>query len=221
MLPTTIIWDWNGTLLNDLSLCISSINLLLGKRQLELLNKASYQEVFSFPVKDYYTAIGFDFNKEDFSIPAHEFIDLYESGVEKCPLHSSAIQVLSHFRNKGCRQFVLSAMHQEMLQKTLKMNGIFDYFEGIAGLNDHYAVSKEERGKWLMNTFDVKMKSTFLIGDTNHDFEVAKALGIKCILIADGHQSKRRLKSTGALVLNNLSEIITTNAANLPEKNKR
>lgn len=217
MPSTTVIWDWNGTLLNDLSLCISSINLLLEKRTLPLLDKTRYQEVFSFPVKNYYTAIGFDFSKEDFSIPALEFIDLYEAGVEMCPLQPSAIRVLSWFKEKGCRQFILSAMHQDMLVKTLKLNGIHHFFDGIAGLDDHYAVSKEERGKWLMNAFDIKKENSWLIGDTNHDFEVAKALGVKCILIADGHQSLRRLKSTGALVFNNLNDIIKTNTVSLPE----
>lgn len=217
MQPTTVIWDWNGTLLNDLSLCISSINLLLGKRKLPLLNKALYQEVFSFPVKDYYTAIGFDFDTEDFSGPAHEFIELYEAGVEKCLLHPAAIRVLTYFREKGCRQFVLSAMHQDMLERTLKLNGIDHYFDGIAGLNDHYAVSKEERGKWLLKEFNIERENSWLIGDTNHDFEVAKAMGVNCILIADGHQSETRLKSTGALVLGNLYDIMKVNAVNLPE----
>ncbi len=120
----SIIWDWNGTLLNDLDVCISSINVLLEKRNLPIINKKIYKEVFSFPVKDYYQAIGFDFSKEDFSIPAHQFIDLYEENVKTCSLHPAAIQVLQYFREKGTQQFVLSAMHQNMLEETLDHNGI-------------------------------------------------------------------------------------------------
>ena len=160
MQAATIIWDWNGTLLNDLSLCISSINSLLKQRGLSLLNKAYYQEVFSFPVKDYYSAIGFDFSQEDFSVPAHEFIDLYETGMDNCTLHPGAIQVLSFFREKGLRQFVLSAMQQDLLEKTLKANNIYHFFEGIAGLDDHFAVSKEERGKQLIKQFKIRKKNT-------------------------------------------------------------
>ena len=62
----TIIWDWNGTLLNDLRLCVKTINSLLEKRSLPVLTTSSYKEVFSFPVKDYYEKVGFDFSKEDF-----------------------------------------------------------------------------------------------------------------------------------------------------------
>lgn len=197
----TIIWDWNGTLLNDLDLCISSINTLLKKRDLPLLNDRIYKNVFSFPVKNYYKAIGFDFSKEDFDVPAREFIGLYNSGVENSPLHPAAREVLQFFREQGSRQLVLSAMKQSMLEKTLKLKEIFSFFEAVAGLNDHYAVSKIERGKQLIREFGIKTENTWMIGDTDHDYEVANALGIKCILISDGHQSEERLKKTGASVI--------------------
>lgn len=205
----SIIWDWNGTLLNDLEFCISCINILLKKRKLQLLDQKSYREVFSFPVKDYYQAIGFDFTKEDFSIPAHEFIDIYENGVRSCSLHPSAIEVLNFFRDKGIRQFVLSAMHQNMLTETLQHNKIFEFFEDAAGLDDHYAISKIERGRQLLEKFQLNKTKTYIIGDTIHDFEVAHELGIKCILVADGHQSEERLKSTGAIVVRELSQLIS------------
>jgi phosphoglycolate phosphatase len=203
----SVIWDWNGTLLNDLDFCISTINILLKKRNLGLLNRAAYKEVFSFPVKDYYAAIGFDFSKEDFSIPAREFIDLYNNGVKACYLHKSAIDVLSFFKRKGIRQFVLSAMKQEMLEETLKHNSIHPFFEGIFGLNDHYAVSKIDRGKQLLSEYNIDKSSTWIIGDTTHDYEVAQKLGIKCVLIADGHQTEERLRNTGVNILSELKEL--------------
>ena len=49
-----IIWDWNGTLLNDIELCVLTINELLERRNLTLLSVEDYREVFSFPVKNYY-----------------------------------------------------------------------------------------------------------------------------------------------------------------------
>jgi len=204
----SIIWDWNGTLLNDLDFCISVINVLLKKRNLPLLNRNSYKEVFSFPVKDYYQAVGFDFTKEDFSVPAKEFIDLYDSRVKNCSLHHSAIEILTYFKEKGIRQFVLSAMKQNMLEQTLKHNRIFDFFEGVAGLNDHYAVSKIERGEQLISDFNIEKTNTWIVGDTIHDYEVAEQLGIKCLLIADGHQSEERLKSTGSPVISSLKKLV-------------
>lgn len=207
MKVSDVIWDWNGTLLNDLNLCLTSINSLLGKRALPLLEESFYKEVFSFPIKDYYSVIGFDFEKEDFEVPAREFIDLYEAGVAECRLHPAAVEVLSFFRRKGTRQYVLSAMHQPMLEKTLEHNRIINYFEGVSGLGDHYAASKVERGHQLFSSHDIDTETACMIGDTIHDYEVAAALNIRCVLIADGHQSKQRLLSTGATVIDNLQQL--------------
>jgi len=205
----SIIWDWNGTLLNDIDHCIRSINVLLNDRKLPEINKAVYKEVFSFPVKEYYKTIGFDFEKEDFSVPAHQFIDLYHEGFDSCSLQKSAIEVLSFFREKGVRQFVLSAMEHQMLENTLKMKGITHFFEGVAGLKDHYAVSKIELGKQLISDYKIDTDKVWLIGDTLHDFEVATELAIKCILIADGHQSTERLMQTGGMVIGDLNQLIS------------
>lgn len=204
----SIIWDWNGTLLNDLDLCIASINKLLEKRKLDLLTPDTYKEVFSFPVKDYYSAIGFDFSKEDFAVPAREFIDLYNAGVPNCSLHPDARAVLDHIHAKGRKQFVLSAMQQDMLEATLKHQEIYSYFNGVAGLDHHYATSKIERGEELISAYNIDKTKATMIGDTIHDFEVAKELGIHCVLIANGHQSAERLQSTGAPVLNGLNELL-------------
>lgn len=194
-------------MLNDLELCISCINELLKKRNLKQLNRSTYKEVFSFPVKDYYAAVGFNFQKEDFAVPAREFIDLYNRHVHACPLHKPVLEVLAHFKNKGTRQFILSAMKQNMLEATLKSNKIFHFFEYVAGLDDHYAVSKIERGQQLIAQNNIGKEDAVIVGDTIHDFEVARKLGIRCILIADGHQSKNRLKKTRAQVIDGLDEL--------------
>jgi phosphoglycolate phosphatase len=207
----SIIWDWNGTLLNDIDLCINSINSLLKDRNLPLTNTKAYKEIFSFPVQEYYKMLGFDFEKEDFSVPAHQYIDFYYAGFENCSLQKNAIEVLSYFRENGVRQFVLSAMEHKMLEKTLKLKGILHFFEGVAGLKDHYAVSKIEQGKQLIHDFKIDSLKTWLIGDTIHDFEVATELGVKCILIADGHQSLERLMQTGGIVIGDLNQLITGN----------
>jgi phosphoglycolate phosphatase len=105
------------------------------------------------------------------------------------------------------RQFVLSAMEHQMLEKTLEMKGITHFFEGVAGLKDHYAVSKIELGRQLISDHKIDTDAVWLIGDTLHDFEVATELGIKCILIADGHQSVERLMQTGGMVIDSLTEL--------------
>jgi phosphoglycolate phosphatase len=203
----TVIWDWNGTLLDDIDFCVSAINSLLKKRNLAQLNRELYKDVFTFPVQNYYEAIGFNFEKEQFAIPANEFMKIYTSGVNQCKLHPSSVEILSYFKTCDVRQFVLSAMKQELLEETLKHQSIFNFFEGVFGVNNNYGISKIERGKQLISELKLNRNETWIIGDTIHDFEVAKELRIKCILIADGHQSEERLQNTGTTVIRKLDDL--------------
>lgn len=49
-------------------------------------------------------------------------------------------------------------------------------------------------------------EKVLMVGDTLHDLEVANAMGIKCVLVAQGHTSYTRLRDTGAFVFNDLFE---------------
>jgi len=203
----SIIWDWNGTLLNDVQIAIDSINYLLHDRKLLPLTIERYLEVFTFPVHDYYVQIGFNLKDEPFEVPANQFIAIYNKAVESCGLHPESIPVLKHFQNQGCRQFILSAMEQKNLEKTVTDNNIYHFFEVLCGLSDNYAMSKIENGKALIGQKGLNPDLTLLVGDTTHDFDVANAIGCKCVLVANGHQSKERLLMSGAKVLDNLEDI--------------
>jgi phosphoglycolate phosphatase len=202
-----IIWDWNGTLLNDLGVCVSSINLLLGKRNIPILNVERYLDIFTFPVKDYYVTAGFNFNDEPFEEVAVEFMDHYLRLVRTAGLHTQAKAALSWFRNTGREQIILSAMEQNELVKLVNENQIGEYFSHIFGIEDHLANGKLALAETAIQKTGYKKEKTCLIGDTLHDAEVANKLGINCLLIADGHQSESRLKASGYPVIKNLKEI--------------
>ena len=203
-----IIWDWNGTLLNDTELCVQTINQMLQKRNLQQLSVHGYKDVFSFPVKDYYQKIGFDFITEPFEIPAQEFIDNYNSRVHSCNLHDHSLNALKYFQSVGARQFILSAMKQDALDLCLEQQQINHFFEHVSGLDNHYAESKLENGQRLISGWNLNVSELVLIGDTVHDFEVASVLGCKCILIANGHQSRQILEATEAQVIDGIEQLI-------------
>lgn len=202
-----IIWDWNGTLLNDVDICIDCMNQLLVGRNIEPINRQKYLEIFTFPVKDYYEKAGFDFHKEDFEVPAIQFIDLYHKSLNNATLHPSVNYILNFSKSLGIQQYILSAMQHDSLLKSLKSNGIYDFFVQINGIDNHYAHSKVEMGFDLIKKIPFNKSEIVLIGDTLHDENVANELGIKCILIASGHQSKERLDVNGSLVLNKIEEL--------------
>ncbi len=204
-----IIWDYNGTLLDDLSIGVQSINQMLLKRRLPLLSEESYREVFTFPVKTYYETVGFNFNKEDWDVTAKEFIALYSSFLPNSNIFPEAIQLLSHFKTLDKKQFILSAMEQNMLNHSVKTENIDGFFSEVSGIDDIYASSKIENGIKMIQEHQLNPKEVCLLGDTVHDYEVSQELGCQCILIAAGHQSIKKLKQTGCpIVVNHLKDII-------------
>ncbi|GMT45137.1 MAG: phosphatase [bacterium] len=203
-----IIWDWNGTLLNDVQMCVNCINVLLEKRNLTRLSLETYRSVFSFPVRDYYEQIGFDFVREDFEVPAKEFMDLYHRFLPETSLFSCAGKVLAYFKRKGYSQLVLSAMEHNSLIKTLEEKGILDYFDAVSGIDNIYAGSKQEMARAFLDSLGLNNHNMVLVGDTLHDREVALALGIDYLLVAAGHQSKSRLLEKTDKVVDMLSEVV-------------
>ena len=202
---THIIWDWNGTLYDDVAWCVSRINIMLAKRGLPMLRSVDeYRRVFGFPVIDYYRRVGFDFDKEPFEILAAEFIELYHAE-NTVPLFPNAKEILAGFRRRGIRQIILSASEIGNLTAQIEPFGIADYFDEILGISNVFAASKAELGKSY--TERARPARAVLIGDTLHDQEVADALGVDCIIVANGHQSKESLVECGAVTVDCLSDI--------------
>jgi phosphoglycolate phosphatase len=204
---TTIIWDWNGTLLDDAEICLEAINQMLKVRGLAELSMEKYRAVFTFPVIDYYKEVGFDFTKEEWDPVAMEFITLYLRALPSCKLTPFVVETLESFQKRGYRQAIISAMQHEALLKSVSDLGIFKYFDFIGGIGDHYGGGKIDNARNYFKIAGLNPGQITLIGDTIHDSEVAAELKCKCILVTTGHQSFERLLGTGLPVVKNLSEI--------------
>lgn len=203
-----IFWDWNGTLLNDARVCLQVMNTMMSQRKMPSMNMQKYREVFGFPVKDYYRRIGFDFQYESFEDLSVQFIDLYHSSLPGTGLVEGAERVLQYFHGQGKENIIVSAMQQEMLEDSVKLNGVEPYFDGILGIRDIYASGKLEVAQKFVSEKNIDPSNAVFIGDTTHDYEVARGIGCRCILVADGHQSRERLEDTGARVIGTLEELL-------------
>ena len=124
-------------------------------------------------------------------------------------MQHGAVELIKKLYNQNLHLSILSAREQSMLEQNLKHYGIEHYFPVVAGLNDHYANGKLESGLRLIEEAHVPASATLLIGDTLHDAEVAKEMGIDCVLIASGHQAIHRLKTSGLTIFDNLKQIMT------------
>ena len=203
-----IIWDWNGTLLDDTQACVNSVNKMLADRNLPTLTVQRYREVFGFPVSGFYSEIGFAMEDEDWDAMAVEFHDLFLSD-RSIKLHSETRAVLGQLQERGVIQSILSASKHSILDGMIQEYELDTYFHRIAGIDNLYGDSKLSVGRALIEDLDVPRTSILMIGDSLHDYEVSVDLGIDCLLIAQGHQSFERLASAGVPVLYSLGDLFT------------
>jgi phosphoglycolate phosphatase len=205
---THIIWDWNGTLLDDAWLCVDVMNGMLRERSLPEITLDIYREVFDFPVRDYYGKLGFDFSIESFEKVGMDFMILYNERQDECSLHKEVVSVLEAFSRKGKLQSILSAREENELRRETVQLGISHYFQKAYGLDDHYAHGKTDVGIRLLSDLGIPKDQILFIGDTRHDAEVADELGINCILIPKGHHSLSRLKELKKPILQNMNDLL-------------
>jgi len=202
-----LIWDWNGTLLDDAWLCREIMNQQLHRRGLPVLSAERYEEIFDFPVEKYYRAVGFDWSRESFQEAGTEFIVEYERRKQECTLQPGGKALLADLAAGGWSQAVLSAYSHHTLEEFLGHFGVRQHFRSVAGSRDHYAAGKVGHGLKMLEELHVSPRETLLIGDTTHDAEVARAMGVDCVLVPCGHNSWTRLAGCGIPVVENLAAL--------------
>jgi phosphoglycolate phosphatase len=203
-----IIWDWNGTIFNDVALGVDIINKLLKERGLDFLTIENYKEIFTIPVKNYYENIGFDFSKESFEAVGKYWMDEYERRKFECNLYEGVVALMDKIQKFGIGQSILSAYSQHTLDEMVDHYDLRKYFTHIVGLDNIYAASKLHIGKDLMKRLGNGKGETLVIGDTIHDYEVAMEIGAECVLVANGHQSKQKLLTVTKNVVDSINELL-------------
>jgi phosphoglycolate phosphatase len=204
-----ILWDWNGTLLDDSWLCVEVLNGLLKESDKPTITYETYKEHFNFPVIHFYEFLGFETSAASFDQLSKSFISEYEKRwLKECQLHIDAERVLKGLQEKGISHSILSAAHENALTVGTQHFGINRHFAALLGTDNIYAEGKIARANGWLAESSWDAEDILLIGDTLHDYEVAKAIGVECILIASGHCARSRLEETNARVLNSLGECL-------------
>lgn len=203
-----VLWDWNGTLLDDHEHCIRVMNPILREHGLRELDVARYRAVFDFPVRGYYERLGFSLDDDRWEVLSSRFIADYDSGVHACELHDGVREILRLLADQGIRNTILSAAKRRSLLNQVEFYGVRHYFEDILGSDDHYAAGKKELGVEWLKSSSVPPERVVLVGDTVHDFEVAREMGVRCVLVASGHHARERLARCDCAVVGALAELL-------------
>jgi phosphoglycolate phosphatase len=202
---TYVLWDWNGTLLDDVQTAVDVNNEIFPRFGFSPPGGVvDYHRLFRFPVREYYRDLGV--NDDVFPAIANAWAEGYREKSIGCHLQKHALEALEAFHQAGFQQAILSASKEEYLHEQLERYPIGGYFQAALGLTHIYATSKVDIAKGFLKSHDVDPKQAVFLGDTLHDAEVAQAIGCDCILIARGHQPWKTLLEAGVPVFEDLEK---------------
>lgn len=204
-----VLWDWNGTLLDDTDAAIEALNVQLRQRNLPCIGRDWYRDHFAFPVRPFYARCGIDLAHEDWDALAREYYATYAALPKR--LNAEARTALARVQAAGGGQSIISALRQDLLDAAVADCGIRGFFDFVSGVDSLDGESKLARARDLLARVVAKGErpgDVVLIGDSLHDKEVADALGIRCVLCAQGGHSAARLRAvapTGETLLDALA----------------
>lgn len=199
-----IIWDWNGTLIEDVQLTYGIAAAMQAERALpKFRDLEHYRATVCFPIIEYYRRMGYTFQDESFEDVAADFVARYEAAWRLLGLRVGATSALQLARKAGLRQSVLSASRYTRLKPQVEFFGVARYVGEILGAQDDLAHGKAYLAAQYMSENRLKPQEVIFIGDTDHDFAVANSVGCDCILLDGGHQSRDILEKCGVPVCEN------------------
>ena len=203
---THIVWDFNGTLLDDLDASVAAVSDILIKRGRPPMTRQWYHEIMEMPIIRYYEKL-FDLSEVPFAQLSHEFVEGYARYLSLAGLSPGAREAIDRFAQEGCRQVVISSFEQERLHAILGDFGLFQSFDAVLGADNIRSESKVQRAKSWLRQSGAANGRVLAIGDLVHDWEMAQALGADCVLLDCGHQSREDLLQCGCPVVHSLFEL--------------
>ena len=201
-----IIWDWNGTILNDTPVAFEATNILLERFDYPKITLEFYRDNIDTPIVNFYSKI-FDLNKHDVKMLDDEWGALYNQLSDKIQLHAGVEEMLSTFANNNLNQIILSAFKTNEIAKYARKFSIEHFFDDILGTQNIVMESKTVRGRRYIQENGFTSEQTLYIGDTAHDYHTARDLGVDCILFSGGQQSPRLLQQCGVPVYEDFEAI--------------
>ncbi len=205
-----LVWDWNGTLLDDLAVVVQATNTTFAHVGGPAITADEHRRRFRRPIADYYAEVlGRPVSPEEFEQLNKVFHDAYQAALGACAL---AVDARDALRRWAGTQSLLSMWYHQELVPTVDGFGLTGHFERIDGLRHQPGGAVDHKGPYLsahLETLGMDPASVVLVGDSVDDAHAAEVAGASCVLYSGGFTDGAALRATGAPVVGSLLEAVT------------
>jgi phosphoglycolate phosphatase-like HAD superfamily hydrolase len=200
-----VVWDWNGTLLDDFRLVIAATNVTFASAGGPEVTPEHHRRYFRRPIADYYAQVlRRPVSRDEFDRLDKVFHDAYQAALPGCGLAPDALAAL---RGWPGTQSLLSMWHHAELVPLVDRYGLTGHFTRIDGLREGPPGTVEHKGPHLAEHLAAQRLApadVVLIGDTADDAHAAAAVGATCVLYSGGFTDAAVLRATGGPVTDSL-----------------
>jgi phosphoglycolate phosphatase-like HAD superfamily hydrolase len=203
-----LVWDWNGTLLDDFSLVLTATNASLESFGGPCVTAEEHRRDFRRPIVDYYAhVLGRPVSPAEFRALDDAFHVAYRAGLDTCQLTADAVAAIAAWTGT---QSLLSMFFHEELMPAVTRRGLVAHLRRVDGLRAAIGGGpKEPHLRAHLAALEVDPVDCVLIGDSVDDAEAAFAVGARVVLYQGGFTDPQRLRATGAPVATTLVEAVT------------
>lgn len=209
--PRHLVWDWNGTLLDDVPLVMAATNAAITSAGGPYLTTDEHRRRFRRPIADFYAdVLGRRVGDDELDRLDALFHKTYRAGVTGCGLVADARAALRSW--PGTQSLLSMWFHAELIP-TVDRYGLAELFTRIDGRRYQLANGEADRkGPMLaahLAELGLDSAQVVVIGDTVDDAHAAAAVGAGCVLYGGGFTGPELLRTTGAPVADTLLEAVT------------
>jgi phosphoglycolate phosphatase-like HAD superfamily hydrolase len=205
-----VVWDWNGTLLNDNHAVLAAVNEVCAGFGRPGLNWGEWQAAYARPMRvSYEQILQRALDEEEWARVDKLYHERYDALLHTCELASGTLDVLRACTDSGRTQSLLSMWFHARLTPTVEQYGLTTYFTRVDGLSgDVGGGSKAESLVRHLEAQQLDPASVVLIGDVVDDGLAAQAAGTQCVLVSTGAMTTEALQATGAPVTDSIAEAL-------------
>ncbi|WP_327006512.1 HAD hydrolase-like protein [Dactylosporangium sp. NBC_01737] len=202
-----LVWDWNGTLLDDLNLVVDATNVCLATVGGPVITADDHRRDFRRPILDYYAhVLERPVGEVEFQLLDDAFHDAYRLGMADVKLAPDALEALGRWT--GTQSLLSMFFHDELLIE-VERHGLGVHLVRVDGLPG--TVGGHRKAAYLdrhLQALGLDPADVVLVGDSVDDGEAATSLGATCVLYAGGFTDVSLLKATGLPVARSLLEAV-------------
>lgn len=204
-----IVWDWNGTLLDDLGVVIAAANVSLERFGVGPIDEDGYRDHFTRPVRAFYDSLfGRPVTDGEWEALNDGFHTEYFALVEEAGLTVDTVAALTIVEGLGWGQSLLSMSPQEWLEHIVSAKGVSERFSLIDGLKGPTGGLKAQHMEEHLVALDVDPDRTVVVGDTPDDAVAARHAGAHVVLYDGGSHHLPHLQGMGAPIAHSLVEAV-------------